>query len=102
MTVERKMAGILMQKFNHHGDSKYHENLPYWLNLLRIGEGDISILYLIYLFYHSLFISSYQMQFIIYVNKNIQWLITAIFKDRNWEVQAGSLDKIFDKKCLYV
>ena len=23
-------------------------------------------------------------------------------RDRNWEVQAGSPDKIFDKKCLYV
>jgi hypothetical protein len=25
-----------------------------------------------------------------------------IFRDRNWEVQAGSPDKMFDKKCLYV
>jgi hypothetical protein len=24
------------------------------------------------------------------------------FLDRNWEVQAGSTDKIFDKKYLYV
>ena len=23
-------------------------------------------------------------------------------RDRNWEVQAGSPDKIFDKTCLYV
>ena len=23
-------------------------------------------------------------------------------RDRNWEVQAGSPYKIFDKKCLYV
>jgi hypothetical protein len=28
--------------------------------------------------------------------------ISYIFRDRNREVQAGSPDKIFDKKCLYV
>ena len=28
--------------------------------------------------------------------------LVVLFRDRNWEVQAGSPDKIFDKKCLYV
>jgi hypothetical protein len=29
-------------------------------------------------------------------------ILVILFRDRNWEVQAGSPDKIFDKKCLYV
>jgi hypothetical protein len=30
------------------------------------------------------------------------FLALQYFRDRNWEVQAGSPDKIFDKKYLYV
>jgi hypothetical protein len=40
MTVERKLEGILMQKFVHLDDLKYYENLINWLdvNTLKIEE----------------------------------------------------------------
>ena len=38
MIVERKLAEILIQKFNHCGDQKYYENLTSWLNMLRVRE----------------------------------------------------------------
>jgi len=38
MTIEGKLAGILMQKFNHCCDKNYYENLTNLLNTLRIGE----------------------------------------------------------------
>ena len=34
----RKLAGILVQKFNHRGDYKYYRNLANWLNTQRIGR----------------------------------------------------------------
>jgi len=34
MTIKRKLAGILMQRFNHHADKKYYEILTNWLNML--------------------------------------------------------------------
>jgi hypothetical protein len=37
MIVERNLVEILMQKSNHCGDKKYHENLTNWLNMLSIG-----------------------------------------------------------------
>jgi hypothetical protein len=37
MIVERNLVEILMQKSNHCGDQKYHENLTNWLNMLSIG-----------------------------------------------------------------
>jgi hypothetical protein len=37
MIYERKLAGIIMQKLNHHSDKKkYYENLTNsWINMLR-------------------------------------------------------------------
>ena len=40
MTIERKLAGILMEKFDNHSYKIYYENSTKrpWLNALRIGE----------------------------------------------------------------
>ena len=35
MTVERKLAGLLMQKISHRGYLKYYENLTNWLKHLE-------------------------------------------------------------------
>jgi len=37
MTVERKLAGILLPIFDYRGNSKYYENLTNWMNTLRIN-----------------------------------------------------------------
>jgi hypothetical protein len=37
MTVEWKLAGILIPIFDLCGDSKYYENLTNWINTLRIN-----------------------------------------------------------------
>jgi hypothetical protein len=29
-----------MQKFNHHGNYKYYENVTNWLNMLGVGDID--------------------------------------------------------------
>ena len=31
-----------MQKFIHHGDKKYYENLTNWLSTLGIGENSLA------------------------------------------------------------
>jgi hypothetical protein len=44
MIYERKLAGIIMQKLNHHSDKKkkYYENLTNsWINMLRKRENNI-------------------------------------------------------------
>jgi hypothetical protein len=43
MTIERKLAGIFMQKCSDHDNSKYYENLTNWLEEFEDIKGVIRI-----------------------------------------------------------